>query len=67
MNGVKNYHRWLESYLKKCELGVLGYTYDTDEILDEMEVWFKDPRELLENILMAWDGTAQSIEGGRNE
>lgn len=67
MNGAKTYHRWLESYIKKCELGVPSYTYDTDEILDEMEVWFKEPRELLENILMAWDGTAQSIEGGRNE
>ncbi|QBQ80193.1 hypothetical protein HOV53_gp040 [Escherichia phage vB_EcoM_Schickermooser] len=53
MNGVKNYHHWLESYIKKCELGVPGYTYDTDEILDEMEVWFKEPRELLANILMA--------------
>lgn len=57
----KSYHRWLQSYYKKCSLSIPGYTYDTDEILDEMEEWFKEPRDHLANILMAWDGTAPSV------
>lgn len=58
---IKGYHRWLQGYCKKCALGVPGYSYDTDEILDEMEHWFKEPRDILANILMAWDGTPASV------
>lgn len=58
---IRSYHRWLalreRNTLKKGSL----YSASTDDILDDMEVWFQEPRSILKDVLGAWDGTAESV------
>lgn len=57
----KSYHRWLAIQEKNTLNGVPGYSPNTDDILDKMEEWFKEPRAHLKEVLCAWDGSPESV------
>lgn len=57
----KSYHRWLAIQEKNTLNGVPGYSASTDDILDKMEEWFKEPRAHLKEVLCAWDGSPESV------
>ena len=57
----KSYHRWLTIRERNVLKGCPGYSANTDDILDDMEDWFKEPRSHLKEVLGAWDGTPESV------
>lgn len=58
---IRSYHRWLAIQEKNTLRGVPGYSPSTDDILDKMEEFFKEPRSHLKEVLGAWDGTPESV------
>ncbi len=58
---IKSYHRWLLSQEENVLRGVPGSSASTDDLLDRMEDWFKEPRANLKEVLGAWDGTPESV------
>lgn len=57
----KSYHHWLLNQQKSFERGDPSATASTDELLDKMEDFFKEPRHVLKEIIGAWDGTPESV------
>ncbi len=57
----RSYHRWLLRQEQNVLRGVPGSSASTDDLLDKMEDWFKEPRAHLKEVLGAWDGTAESV------
>lgn len=58
---IRSYHSWLSIQEKNTLRGVPGYSASTDDILDKMEAFFKEPRSHLKEVLGAWDGTPESV------
>lgn len=58
---IRSYHRWLILQEERVLRGVLGYSPNTDDLLDKMEEYFKEPRAHLKEVLGAWDGTPESV------
>ena len=55
------YHRWLQHYERNYNDGKVGYSSNTDDILDAMVCFFNQPRSVLKEVIGAWDGTSESI------
>lgn len=58
---IRSYHRWLALQEERVLRGMLGYSANTDDLLDKMEDYFKEPRAHLKEVLGAWDGTPESV------
>lgn len=58
---IRSYHRWLVLQEERVLRGMLGYSPNTDDLLDKMEEYFKEPRAHLKGVLGAWDGTPESV------
>ena len=58
---IRSYHRWLALQEERVLRGMLGYSANTDYLLDKMEDYFKEPRAHLKEVLGAWDGTPESV------
>lgn len=58
---IRSYHRWLALQEERVLRGMLGYSANTDDLLDKMEDYFKEPRTHLKEVLGAWDGTPESV------
>ena len=58
---IRSYHRWLALQEERVLRGMLGYSANTDDLLDKMEDYFKEPRPHLKEVLGAWDGTPESV------
>lgn len=58
---IRSYHRWLVLQEERVLRGMLGYSPNTDDLLDKMEEYFKEPRVHLKEVLGAWDGTPESV------
>lgn len=58
---IRSYHRWLSLQEERVLRGMLGYSANTDDLLDKMEDYFKEPRAHLKEVLGAWDGTPESV------
>ncbi|BDU12117.1 hypothetical protein [Escherichia phage phiWec190] len=58
---IRSYHRWLVLQEERVLRGMLGYSPNTDDLLDKMEEYFKEPRAHLKEVLGAWDGTPESV------
>ena len=58
---IRSYHRWLALQEERVLRGMLGYSANTDDLLDKMEEYFKEPRAHLKEVLGAWDGTPESV------
>lgn len=58
---IRSYHRWLVRQEQNVLREVPGSSPHTDDLLDKMEDWFKEPRDHLKEVLGAWDGTPESV------
>ena len=58
---VRSYHTWLALRERRTLAKGSLLSASTDDILDDMGVWFQEPRSILKDVLGAWDGTPESV------